>query len=179
MHQQLSMRYPQTLTVRFLSVDGLNLLTGISLVTFLKIVLDEITLVWQADSAAVELRLPNGLRMDSKDLAGKLYSKVTSVRIPDGSVKMLLSKPSSPSEWHEVAGVTLDAYIDNYSAPLGWQERAQAQAEFLAKQDGHTCRVLFLYMPDQAVPNDTLAPGMLSPTTTRTITNRSFKVEEL
>ena len=128
-------------------------------VTFLKIVMDEITFVWHADNAAVELRLPHGLRMDSNDLAGKHYSKVTSVRIPDGSMKMLLGKPSAPSEWLEAAEVTFDAFLDNYSAPLGWRERAEAQAQFLAKQDGHTCRAVFLYMPDQTVPNDTLAPG--------------------
>lgn len=128
------------------------------LVTFLKIALDDATIVWQADNVAVEIRLPHGLRMDSNDLAGKLYSKVTSLRIPEVSMKMLLSKANC-SEWHEAADLVLDAYLDNYAAPVGWRERAQAQAEFLAKQDGHTCRALFLYMPDQSVPNDTLAPG--------------------
>lgn len=127
--------------------------------TFLKIALDEFTVVWQADTVALEFRLPSGLRMDDNDLAGRLYSKVTSLRIPDASMKVLLSKGSGSSDWHEAASAELDANIDIYSAPLGWRDRAQAQAEFLAAQDGHTCRALFLYMPDQSVPNDALAPG--------------------
>lgn len=128
-------------------------------VTFLKIALDEATVVWHADNAAVEVRLPEGFRMDSNDLAGKLYSKVTSFRVPDVSVKFLLAKSPSSVEWHEAANLSCDAHIDIYTAPIGWREKAQAQAEFLAAQDGHTCRALFLYMPDETVPNDTLAPG--------------------
>lgn len=129
------------------------------LVTFLKIKLDEVTAVWHAGGAVAELRLPNGFRMDSNDLAGKLYSKVTSFRVPAASVKLLLSKAIRSSEWHEAADMTLDANIDIYSAPQNWRQKAQAQAEFLAAQDGHTCRALFLYMPDQTIPTDILAPG--------------------
>ncbi|GJE95456.1 hypothetical protein PsYK624_116400 [Phanerochaete sordida] len=128
-------------------------------VTFLKIALGEVAVIWQADRAALEFRLPNGLRVDNNDLAGKLYSKVTSLRIPDASLKLLLANDAVSNGWHEAGSAELDADIDIYSAPLGWRERAQAQAEFLAAQDGHTCRALFLYMPNQPVPNDTLAPG--------------------
>lgn len=97
--------------------------------------------------------------MDSNDLAGKLYSKVTSFRVPSASVKLLLSKAARSSEWHEAASMVLDANIDVYSAPQNWRQKAQAQAEFLAAQDGHTCRALFLYMPDQTIRTDTMAPG--------------------
>lgn len=127
--------------------------------TFLKIKLDEVTAVWHTQNVAVEIRLPSGFRMDSNDLAGKLYSKVTSFRVPNASMKFLLSKAVGSSDWHEAADIAFDANIDIYSAPQGWRKRAQAQAEFLAAQDGHTCRAFFLYMPDQSVPKDTLAPG--------------------
>ena len=33
------------------------------------------------------------------------------------------------------------------------------QSEFLAAQDSHTGRAIFLYMPDQSIPYDALAPG--------------------
>lgn len=129
------------------------------LVTFLKIALDELTTVWHAENAAVEVRLPQGFRMDSNDLAGKLYNKVTSFRVPDASLKLLLSKPASSYDWYETAEVMFDVNLDIYSAPPNWRQKAQAQAEFLAAQDSHTCRAFFLYMPDQSVPSDTLAPG--------------------
>ena len=127
--------------------------------TFLKIKLDEVTAVWQAENGALELRLSHGFRMDSNDLAGKLYSKVTSFRVPNGSIKLLLSKAVASSDWQEAADITFDANIDIYSAPRDWRKKAQAQAEFLAAQDGLTYRAFFLYMPDDTIPKDTLAPG--------------------
>ena len=57
--------------------------------------------------------------------------------------------------------VQMDSNIDIYSAPPGWKEKAQAQTEFLVAQDSHTERVMFLYMPDQALPYDAIATGKM------------------
>lgn len=119
-----------------------------------------LNIVWRAGDAAVELALPNGFRIDTNDLAGEFYSKVTSFRIPHASLKLLVTSNTTPSVWHEALGFVADSNIDMYSAPYNWREKAKVQSEFLATQDSHTGRAMFLYMPDQSVPYDVLAPGM-------------------
>ncbi|KAI0699566.1 hypothetical protein BC835DRAFT_1412549 [Cytidiella melzeri] len=128
-------------------------------VTFLKVAVDQFNLVWHVDNAAAELSLPKGLRLDFNDLAGKSHKSVTSVRVPQASVKLLLSRAAEMNDWHEAMNVLLDLNVDLYSAPTGWMKKAQAQAEFLVAQDSYTERVMFLYKPDQALPFDTLATG--------------------
>ncbi|KAJ3553006.1 hypothetical protein NM688_g3848 [Phlebia brevispora] len=128
-------------------------------VTFVKITLDALEVIWNAGNAAVEVALPRGFRMDSNDLAGKFYSKVTSFRVPSASLKVLFAADPNAAIWHEALEVEADANIDMYSAPSNWSEKAKIQSEFLAAQDSHTGRAIFLYMPDQAIPYDALAPG--------------------
>ena len=127
--------------------------------TFLKLSVDEVNLVWQVDNAAAELSMPRGLRLDTNDVPGKAYSKVTSIRAPEASLKILLCKAADLNEWHEAMAVEMDMNVDLYSAPKDWPEKAKAQLEFLAAQDSHTGRATFLYMPDQAVPHDTITTG--------------------
>ena len=129
--------------------------------TFLKLCVNHFNLVWHVQNTAVEVALTRGLRLDSNDLAGNLYSKVTSIRVPEVAVKFLLARDVTSRDWYEAMDIALDANIDIYSAPPGWRKKAKAQAEFLAAQDGHTGRAIFLYLPDQTVPNDTLAPGTI------------------
>lgn len=118
-----------------------------------------LNVVWNAGSVAVELALPRGLRLDTNDLAGQAYSKVTSFRVPSVCLKILLAANEPSGVWHEALECTADANMDIYSAPSNWREKAKIQSEFLAAQDSHTGRAIFLYMPDQSVPYDSLAPG--------------------
>jgi hypothetical protein len=122
---------------------------------------DQANLVWHVDNAAAELSLPRGMRLDLNDVAGKFYKSVTSIRIPQIMLKLLITRAISVNEWHEAMDMQLDFNVDIYSAPDGWQEKAQAQAKFLAAQDSHTERVRFLYMPDQSLPFDTTATGKI------------------
>ncbi|KAI0342100.1 hypothetical protein BDW22DRAFT_1358216 [Trametopsis cervina] len=128
-------------------------------VTFFKFAVDQVNIVWHAGNAAAELSLPKGLRLDHNDVAGKNYKSVTSIRIPQASTKLLISRSEDQNDWHEAMNARLDLNVDMYSTPPGWQDKARAQSEFLAAQDSHTERVMFLYMPDQAFPHDIMSTG--------------------
>ena len=139
----------------------LFLLTPRSIVTFVKISLDEFNVVWHAGEAALEIALPSGFRMDTNDLAGQFYSKVSSFRVPEVRVRTLLGSDPRASVWYGAAEFNADFNIDVYSAPANWPEKAKIQSEFLATQDSQTGRAIFLYMPDQTAQYDSLAPGEL------------------
>lgn len=123
--------------------------------------MDAANVIWLADSVALELLLPRGLRIDTNDLAGQSHGKVQSIRVPHAALRMLLANDSSTVAWSEALEFVADANIDMYSAPPGWREKARVQSEFLAEQDSHTGRAIFMYMPDQFIPYDALAPGAL------------------
>ncbi|TBU47302.1 hypothetical protein BD309DRAFT_511415 [Dichomitus squalens] len=122
-------------------------------VTFLKVRVDAVNIVWSVDNAAMELTLPNGVRFDSNDLAGKTFRKVTGIRLPQATAKLLLASKQDCARWIEVADAHVDVDIDIYSSPPGWQESAQLQAEFVAAQDGITGRAKILYSLDDPANN--------------------------
>ncbi|RPD53525.1 hypothetical protein L227DRAFT_535889, partial [Lentinus tigrinus ALCF2SS1-6] len=129
-------------------------------VTFLKVHVDTVNVVWTAGNAAAELTMPNGLRIDMNDLAGKTFRKVTGVRLPRCAVKLLLASKQDRARWIEAADARFDVDIDMYSAPPGWEESARLQTEFLVKQDALTGRAKILYMPeDPSIPPQRLRPG--------------------
>ena len=129
--------------------------------TFLKVNVDTVNVVWSVGNAAAELTLPNGLRIDMNDLAGKTFRKVTGVRIPRCAVKLLLASKQDRARWIEAADARFDVDIDIYSAPPGWEESARLQTEFLAQQDALTGRAKILYtLEDPAMPSQRLRPGM-------------------
>lgn len=129
------------------------------IVTFLKFCLGRANVIWNAGSAAVEFALPEGLRVDNNDLAGKTYGKVTSIRVPQVTCKMLLASPSSSSVWYEAMSMNADLNLDIYSAPPGWREKAEQQTAFIARQDSHTLRARFMYMSESRVDHDQLVSG--------------------
>ncbi|KAI0645908.1 hypothetical protein C8Q79DRAFT_910949 [Trametes meyenii] len=129
-------------------------------VTFLKVQIDAVNAVWAAGEAAVELALPSGLRFDSNDLAGKTFRKVTSLRVPEGSIKLLLSLKQGHSRWIEAADAQFDIDLDIYSAPPQWRDSAKHQTQFIAKQDVLTRRAKVLYASeDDPASTSRLRPG--------------------
>lgn len=68
-------------------------------VTFLKIQVESVNVVWLANGAAAELVLPAGLRLDMNDLAGKEFRKVTSLRLPEGTARLLLASKQDRARW--------------------------------------------------------------------------------
>lgn len=110
------------------------------IVTFLKLSLDALDLTWKAGHAAIALSLDQGLKVESNDLAGQFHRKVTSLRLPHASVKVLLTAPSGHQPWLEAAELDMDVYFDIYSSPDGWKDTARAQADFIRVQDAPTNR---------------------------------------
>ncbi len=130
-------------------------------VTFLKVNVDSVNIVWTVGNAAAELALPSGVRIDMNDLAGKTFRKVTGVRLPRCAVKLLLASKQDRARWIEAADAHFDVDIDIYSAPPGWEESARLQAAFLAQQDALTGRARILYLPeDPSMPSQRIRPGM-------------------
>ncbi|OBZ68136.1 hypothetical protein A0H81_11866 [Grifola frondosa] len=127
-------------------------------VTFLKVSLDSLNVVWVAGNAAAELSLPDGLRIDSNDLAGNSYRKVFCFRLPLANVKALLAPNKHTPIWYEAADLKLDANLDIYSAPAGWRESAVAQTKFVIAQDALTERAKVLYDSD-SLSAEALRPG--------------------
>ncbi|OCH88869.1 hypothetical protein OBBRIDRAFT_779350 [Obba rivulosa] len=126
-------------------------------VTFTKVTIESIVAVWTEGPAAIELSLPDGLKIDTNDLPGMSYSKVNIVRAPSASLKALLASKTSRHKWHEAMSVSFDANLDIYSTPSGWEERAQKQRAFVAEQDRPTGRVKFIYSGSVA-PEDGRPP---------------------
>ena len=129
--------------------------------TFLKVQVDAVSVVWLVEEAAAELSLPRGLRLDTNDLAGKSFRRVTSLRLPEGSAKLLLSSKQDQSKWIEAADAQLDVDLDIYSTPCGWRESARKQTEFISEQDAPTGRAKILYTQEcDPTESSTLRPGM-------------------
>lgn len=116
-----------------------------------------IDVTWLAGHAALEIALPHGLVLQVNDLAGKLYRKVTSLRISHISLRVLITAVGRP-RWLEAAHFSSDASIDMYSAPAGWKKSAHAQANFVRAQDILTRRVNFMFRSSTSGGSD----GMLT-----------------
>ena len=112
----------------------------VAVVTLLKVSVDGLDLVWKAGVAALHLCAPKGVRIDFNDLAGKAYKKVTSIRLRQGILKLLLASGPNQSSWLEAAHTEVDCCVDLYSAPKGWEDAAQTQAKFVVEQDIPTGR---------------------------------------
>lgn len=117
-----------------------------AIVTFLKVFVDGLDLVWKAGGAAFNFCAPRGVKIDFNDLAGKTYKKVNSIRLRQGTLKLLLASGPNSSSWLEAAHTEVDCCVDLYRAPKGWEEVAQNQAKFLVKQDAPTGRAKQLIM---------------------------------
>ncbi|KAH9858939.1 hypothetical protein C2E23DRAFT_880346 [Lenzites betulinus] len=129
-------------------------------VTFLKMKVNSVNAVWLADGAAAELVLPQGLRVDMNDLAGKSFRKATSVRLPEGTARLLLRSRQDRERWIEAASIRLDVDIDIYSTPHDWKESARRQTDFIAQQDHLTGRAKILYVEEEdAAESSRLRPG--------------------
>ncbi|KAJ3826303.1 hypothetical protein F5880DRAFT_1610366 [Lentinula raphanica] len=111
--------------------------------TFVKVVIDSIEILWKAGRAAVLISVNRGLKIDHNDLGSTFHRKLTSIRLPHFSIKTLLNFNESDT-WLEAAEIVTDAFLDIYSSPPGWHEMSAAQAEFVWEQDQPTGRVVQL-----------------------------------
>ena len=92
-------------------------------------------MIWKVDNTALLFSLPGGLRADANDLGGHFHRKLTSLRVPRICVKFLLRSLAEHRRWLEVCELESDAYLDMYSSPIGWRQKAADQTAFIEEQD--------------------------------------------
>jgi hypothetical protein len=109
-------------------------------VTFYKIAVKTLEATWKAGHAALLVRFPKGIKLDRNDLGTNHYKRVTSLRVPGVSAKILLTGLPRPMAWLEAAEISLEAYIDIYSSPFNHQALTRAQLAFVEEQDSLTGR---------------------------------------
>ncbi|KAG9221064.1 hypothetical protein CCMSSC00406_0005497 [Pleurotus cornucopiae] len=126
-------------------------------ITILKFTLSSLDLTWLASPAALVVSLPKGLQIDSNDKPGLFHKRVTSIRLPIVTANLLHATPSLRKAWLETASFSTDLNLDIYAAPYGWQAKARAQNEFVAKQDsltGRAARMLAQYQRTACLHRD-------------------------
>ncbi|KAJ7647262.1 hypothetical protein FB45DRAFT_987066 [Roridomyces roridus] len=103
--------------------------------TFVKFSLAALDLTWRVARASLLFSLPKGLTADTNDLGGQSHRKLTKLQIPSISVKFLLRSQVEQRHWLEVSGLETDAFLDIYSLPAHWREKADSQTAFIKEQD--------------------------------------------
>lgn len=108
------------------------------------------------------ISLSQGIRVDSNDLGGRYYRKVTSLRIPEVFVKVLLSVSTESNRWLEVAEIVTDAFLDIYASPRGYRSMTSAQVAYVEEQDKLTSRArqMLASLRSQGVKLDLRVPLM-------------------
>jgi hypothetical protein len=110
------------------------------IVTFVKFSISTFNATWQAGCAALMISLSQGVRVDINDLGGRYYRKVTSLRVPEVVVKVLLSASMESNRWLEAAEIITDAFLDIYASPRGYRTMTGAQIAYVEEQDRLTSR---------------------------------------
>ncbi|KAG2150597.1 hypothetical protein DEU56DRAFT_37144 [Suillus clintonianus] len=109
--------------------------------TFIRFSTSHIDATWSAGATAVNLSLPSGLSVHTNDLEGQFCGKLTSVRLPIASLKILLSSRDSKTIWCEAADLSTDINLDIYRSP---KTRNPSQMDFIKGQDELTHRAQYL-----------------------------------
>jgi hypothetical protein len=116
------------------------ILITVAIVTFLKVSVDALDTTCHIGKVALQFCAPKGIRIEGNDLAGRSYRKVVSVRLRQGSLKVLVTSSPEQYVWLEAAHADFDTCLDLYDAAAGWRSAAQAQADFLMAEDAPTGR---------------------------------------
>ncbi|EJT99737.1 hypothetical protein DACRYDRAFT_101324 [Dacryopinax primogenitus] len=117
-------------------------------VTFLKLVMAPVELLFQCGKSALQVRTLDKLMLDYTDLPRPTYSRTVSL-MASFSARALIPSDLLPDIWYETATITAGMRGEFYFAPEGWKEKAEAQTRFVAQQDAMTHRALFVYAPSQ------------------------------
>lgn len=102
-------------------------------------------MTWKAGHAAMLLQLSKGFRLDRNDLGTQHYKKVTCLRVPQISCKILLTSSLQRKVWLEAAELSADAYLDIYFIPHNYQSLTRAQLAFIEEQDKASNRAKRLF----------------------------------
>ncbi|KAJ3575090.1 hypothetical protein NP233_g1335 [Leucocoprinus birnbaumii] len=110
-------------------------------ITFYKLNVKSLETVLRANGTALQVLCKFGVRLDSNDVGGVNYSKLTGLRIPHIGAKVLLNASVERDAWLEAVDITSDLYIDIYAAPKGFKDHIERQRTFVSEQDRLTDRV--------------------------------------
>ncbi|KAG2345485.1 hypothetical protein BDR05DRAFT_880204 [Suillus weaverae] len=110
-------------------------------VTFIRFSTSHVDATWSVGATAVNLSIPSGLSVHTNDLEGQFCGKLTSVRLPLVSLKILLSSRDSKTSWCEAADLSTDINLDIYRSP---KVRNLSQMKFMKGQDELTHRAQHL-----------------------------------
>ncbi|KAG2364907.1 hypothetical protein BDR07DRAFT_1557955 [Suillus spraguei] len=110
-------------------------------VTFIRFSTNHVDVTWSAGATAVNLSIPSGFNVHTNDLEGQFCGRLTSIRLPLASLKILLSSRDSKTSWCEAADLSTDINLDIYKSP---KVRNLSQMDFMKGQDELTNRVQHL-----------------------------------
>lgn len=110
-------------------------------VTFIRFSTGLVDATLSAGATAINLSIPLGLSVHTNDLEGQFCGKLTSVRLPIASLKVLLSSNASKTTWCEAADLSADINMDIYRSS---KTRNPSQIDFIQGQDELTHRAQFL-----------------------------------
>lgn len=116
-------------------------------VTCFKLGIDHISVVMDCGDAAVSADLPEGINLDTSSWATRNFASSVGIIAPSIDVA-LLERNQSTGRWASCGELSTSLSMDVYNAPTGWQAHANAQQEFLKKEDGPTRRLWYLYSDD-------------------------------
>jgi hypothetical protein len=102
--------------------------------------------IWRAGHGALVISLPRGVKVDTNDLGGRYHRKVTTLRVPEAVIKVLLAVSSESNRWLEAAEIIADAFLDIYASPHGHRDMTRAQAAFVEEQDRLTNRARRMFL---------------------------------
>lgn len=113
-------------------------------VTFFKLGIEEIAVTLFVDDLAVSVNMPAGVNLDTSSLATRSFASAVGVSIPNIQVSML-ERASHSHKWSSLGTLKTGVALDVFSAPSGWQEKADAQQRFLMEEDAPTKRIWYMY----------------------------------
>jgi hypothetical protein len=114
-------------------------------VTFFKLGIDKISAQYNVGDHGISLDLPRGVNLDTSSLATRACSSSIGLIVPLLNVSLLCRNETNSRRWEAVGSVATDLSLDLYNAPVGWEEKASLQQEFLKEMDEDSRRIWYMY----------------------------------
>lgn len=111
-------------------------------VTFLKLAVDDLVVLFETEDAAASVALPQGVNLDLSTWATRSCLSTLGLSIPDLDMALLHRQSGA---LRTVAELKSSITLDIYKAPFGWLQKASKQQAFIRKEDEPTKRIQYLY----------------------------------
>jgi hypothetical protein len=113
--------------------------------TFITVDLDSLDIAIRGQEAAIQIALLDGVAVRYEDLASPPFLKQICIEIPTVDIHFLAPLFGQAAPWMEVASIEADVSIAIGLSSSGWEEIANRQLSFIARQDLSTQRCPFVY----------------------------------